>query len=335
MFAVLSVKHQKFPVKFRGCMSTEKSAWFKTVLRLQGSVVPAVLPRAIVCGVFAIFVSVFDRFVFNLSISAADGIIPSIVLGLLLVFRTNTAYERFWEGRKLWGSMVNASRNLARQIWVSVEEREPTDKEAKIAALKLLAAFTVSTKLHLRSEPINEELDTLISQSRFQKLKLMNNPPLEIAFWIEDYLQLQYQRNYLNTYQLNSLKNLLNDLVDCLGGCERILKTPIPLAYAIHLKQLLLLYCFSLPFGMVEDFGLYTGLIVALISFTLLGIEEIGIEIENPFGHDPNDLPLDAICSNLQRNMEDLITLVPTVRTLPTTAMEEISLQGKFNGGKE
>lgn len=308
-------------------MNTEKPAWFRAVLRLQGSVLPTVLPRAMVCGGFGLFITIIHKFFYPLYFPSLESIIPSLVLGLLLVFRTNTAYERFWEGRKLWGSIVNAMRNLARQIWVSVEEREPKDKEGKIAALHLLVAFAMATKLHLRGEQINSELAGLISQYHYQKLKLMNNPPLEIAFWIEDYLQKQYERNCLNIYQLNSLKDLLNILVDCLGGCERILKTPIPLAYAIHLKQLLLLYCLSLPFQMVEQAGWSTGFIVALISFTLLGIEEIGIEIENPFGNDPNDLPLDGICANIQRNIEDLITLAPSVRDWKTTQTDENHLK--------
>jgi putative membrane protein len=115
----------------------------------------------------------------------------------------------------------------------------------------------------------------------------------------------------LNIYQLSDMHKLLDLLVDMLGGCERILRTPMPIAYAIHLKQLLLLYCLSLPFQMVSSIQWWTGPVVALISFTLFGIEEIGIEIENPFGHDPNDLPLDAICATIQRNIEDLITLAP------------------------
>ncbi|MCL1463757.1 bestrophin family protein [Argonema galeatum] len=308
-------------------MITERQPWFKAVFQLQGSVVPAVLPRVIVCGVFGFVISILHLFAFHLYMPTLASVIPSIVLGLLLVFRTNTAYERFWEGRKFWGNIVNAVRNLARQIWVSVEEREPKDKNAKISALRLLVAFAVATKLHLRSEPIDSDLEGLISQSRYQKLKSMNNPPLEIAFWIEDYLQEQYERNCLDSYQLNSLKELLNILVDCLGGCERIIKTPIPLAYAIHLKQLLLLYCFSLPFQMVDDFGLFTGLIVSLVSFTLLGVEEIALEIENPFGHDPNDLPLDAICATMQRNIEDLITLAPSVRDWKTTKIEDLSVK--------
>jgi len=102
-------------------------------------------------------------------------------------------------------------------------------------------------------------------------------------------------------------------MIEALSGCERILRTPMPLAYAIHLKQLLLLYSLALPFQMVKDLGWGTAPVVALISFTLFGIEEIGIEIENPFGHDANDLPLDNICATIQRNIEDLISLSPSV----------------------
>ncbi len=179
----------------------------------------------------------------------------------------------------------------------------------------MLVAFCVATKLHLRQEPLNDELRALLPSHQFQKLKQMNHPPLEIAFWIGDYLQQQYERNLLNIHQLTAMHKLLDLMVDALGSCERILKTPMPLAYAIHLKQLLLLYCLSLPFQMVGSLGWWTGPIVSLISFTLFGIEEIGIEIENPFGHDPNDLPLDAICATMLRNIEDLITLTPNSET--------------------
>jgi putative membrane protein len=144
----------------------------------------------------------------------------------------------------------------------------------------------------------------------------MNNPPLEVAFWIGDYLQHQYNRSCLNSYQLVSMQGLLNILVDNLGSCERILRTPMPLAYAIHLKQLLLLYCLLLPFQIVEELGWWTGLISALVSFTLLGIEAIGLEIENPFGYDENDLPLDTICTTMKRNIDDLTSLTPTVHKL-------------------
>ncbi|MBD1904575.1 hypothetical protein NDI37_23235 [Funiculus sociatus GB2-A5] len=305
-------------------MDREKEKWFQVALRLRGSVISAVLPRVILCGTFGFFVALLHKFGVSVSMPFLSALIPNIVLGLLLVFRTNTAYERFWEGRKAWGSIVNSVRNLSRQIWVSIDEKEPKDRENKISALRLLIAFAIATKLHLRSEPVNSELEPFMSQSRYFKLKTMNNPPLEVAFWIGDYLQEQYTHKHLNAHQLTALQSLINILVDNLGACERILRTPIPIAYAIHLKQLLLLYCLALPFQMVKDLTWWTGPIVALISFTLFGIEEIGIEIENPFGHDANDLPLDAICATMKRNIEDLISLAPSVRDWNKTGIEQM-----------
>ena len=294
-------------------MSRDRPPWFKSALQVRLSVIPSILPRVLLCGGFGVFISLLHFFKLPVSLPILSSIVPSIVLGLLLVFRTNTAYDRFWEGRKFWGMLINNVRNLARRIWVAIEEKDPQDIELKKSALRLLPAFAVAMKLHLRQEAVNPELEPLMSPAQYQKLKSMNNPPLEIAFWIEDYLHEQYERNCLDVYQLTGMKDLISSMIDVLGGCERILKTPIPLAYAIHLKQLLLLYCLALPFQMVNDLAWGTGPVVALISFTLFGIEEIGIEIENPFEHDTNDLPLDSICATMQRNIGDLISLSPSI----------------------
>ena len=234
-------------------MSRDRPPWFKSALQVRLSVIPSILPRVLLCGGFGVFISLLHFFKLPVSLPILSSIVPSIVLGLLLVFRTNTAYDRFWEGRKFWGMLINNVRNLARRIWVAIEEKDPQDIELKKSALRLLPAFAVAMKLHLRQEAVNPELEPLMSPAQYQKLKSMNNPPLEIAFWIEDYLHEQYERNCLDVYQLSGMKDLISSMIDVLGGCERILKTPIPLAYAIHLKQLLLLYCLALPFQMVND----------------------------------------------------------------------------------
>ena len=293
-------------------MKSEKFRWFRVALQIRGSVIPAIFNRVLYCGLFGVFISLLHYFNFSVSQPILESVIPSIVLGLLLVFRTNTAYDRYWEGRKCWGSLINNVRNLARQIWINVEEKLIEDRQNKILNMRLLVAFAVAAKLHLRSEQINTELEELMTISKYFKLKTMNNPPLEVAFWIGDYLQQQYKSGLLNIHHLVAMQELLNKMVNDLGGCERILKTPMPLAYAIHLKQLLLIYCLLLPFQLVSTLGWWTGAIVSLISFTLLGIEEIGIEIENTFGYDANDLPLDAICNTMLRNIDDLTTLTPT-----------------------
>lgn len=285
--------------------------WFRFLFQWRGSVIPGVLPRTLVCAAFGWLISGLYMLGVPVSISVLGSIVPSIVLGLLLVFRTNTAYERYWEGRKLWGELVNTSRNLARQIWVAVHENTQSDRIAKIQTLHLLVAFAQSTKLHLRDKPLEDEFAKLVTPQQFAELQQMHHPPLEVAFWIADYLQSCFNKKQLNAYQLSAMLIQVDTLVNDLGGCERILKTPIPLAYAIHLKQLLLLYCLALPFQLVGALQWWTAIVVGLISFAVFGIEEIGIEIENPFGDDPNDLPLDAICETMARNIEDLITLTP------------------------
>ncbi len=138
-------------------MAIKKIHWILSALKLKGSVIPSILNRVIWCGFFGFLVSVAFYFKLPVSHQVLGTVILSIVLGLLLVFRTNTAYERFWEGRKLWGSLVNNTRNLSRLIWVSIIEIEPKDRTNKINALRLIVAFAVATKLHLRSESVSRD----------------------------------------------------------------------------------------------------------------------------------------------------------------------------------
>lgn len=305
-------------------MNREKREWFKVLISWKGSVIPAIFPRVLFCGGFGFFISLLYQWGIPLALpDVAGGIVPSIVLVLLLVFRTNTAYDRFWEGRKAWGTLINTVRNLARTMWISIAENQPEDRSNKILNIRLLVAFAVATKLHLRGEPVNWELANLMPSEYYEKLKRINNPPLELAFWIGDYLQQQYEQGNINAYQLTAMSKLLDIMVDVLGICERILKTPIPLAYSIHLRQLLLIYCLTLPFELVDELQLLTAPLVSLISFMIFGIEEIGIEIENPFGRDSNDLPLEEICRTMQVNIEELISLRLSVRYSPTTNSPE------------
>lgn len=292
-------------------MNSKKRKIFKIAFRLNESVIPSIIKQVLRCGAFGLFISILSYYKIPVSAKALVGVVPSIVLGLLLVFRTNTAYDRFWEGRKAWGSIVNNIRNLSRLIWVAIGENDPSHRQEKEQALKLLVAFAMATKLHLRSHPIDDRIAELVSPSQFAKLQQMNNPPLEIAFWVSDYLQSQYEQGRISLYQMNELQSTLNGLVDNLGACERILRTPMPLAYAIHLKQLLFIYCLLLPFQIVDDLKWWTAMATSLVSFTLFGIEAIGVEIENPFGNDANDLPLDTICNTIERNIIDLMSIEP------------------------
>jgi putative membrane protein len=287
----------------------KKFHWLKLALTVRGSVIPAVFAQVLFCGGFGLLISILFEWKIPVSFKSLGVVIPSIVLGLLLVFRTNTAYERFWEGRKAWGQLVNTVRNLARQILIAIPTPEPDDRNQKINALNLLIAFPIALKLHLRSEPIDRELTDLLSPAQSEHLQKIDNIPFAVIFWIGEYLENQYRQGNLDRHQLVNAIEVLNSVADTAGICERILKTPIPLAYAVHLKQLVLIYCLLLPFQLVADLQWWTGPVVALISFTLFGIEEIGMEIENPFGRDYNDLPLDRICKTIELNVNELIDI--------------------------
>jgi putative membrane protein len=287
--------------------SNQRNSWLKKIFIFQGSIFPGVWQPSLFCGIFATLISFLYSKQLPVYQPILGSVIPSIVLALLLVFRTNTAYERFWEGRKLWAGTVNTISNLAWQIWVAVDEIEPRDREYKIAALRLLSAFAISKKLFLRYKPASEELKPWVLPSQYKVLQNIQNMPLEITSWLGDYLQQQHKRGLLTVNQVASIHALMNNLMDNVGGCERILKTPIPPAYVIHLNQLLLIYCLILPFNFVKELGWWTGIFVAIVSFALFGIEEIGVEIENPFGYDHNDLPLDNICQTIQTNIEEFI----------------------------
>ena len=288
--------------------------WFRSAFQIKGSVVIDVLPRTIVCALFALLITVLQNSGYQLEVPFLGSLIPSIVLSLLLVFRTNTAYERFWEGRKAWGSLINTTRNLARLMLVAISEDYYSDRQEKITAMRLLPAFAIAVKQHLRNAPLADDpvIEDILTPNQLDKLQTVGVPPLLIAVWINQYLQSAYVKGQVDRYQLTQMNRFISDMVDSLGICERIQRTPMPLAYAIHLKQLLLIYCLSLPFQMVARMGWYTAPLTGLISFTLLGIEEIGLQIEDPFGLDPNDLPLDNLCRVMARNIDDIVRLTDT-----------------------
>ncbi|WP_414584783.1 bestrophin family protein [Scytonema sp. PCC 10023] len=311
-----NVAKRSFRERF-GLYTGEEHSAIKVTLRLTESVLQAILPWVILWGGYGFLISLLNYYgktsKFNIDIKAIPNVVITlnIVLSLLLIFRTNTAHDRFWEARKLWGGMVNTVRNLTRRISIVIQERQPEDRTEKETMLRLVVAFAVAMKLHLRREPVNSELASLMSSSKYETLQEVNHPPLQIAYWVGDYFQHQHQRECVDVMELNALHSLLDELVNLLGGCERILKTPVPLVYTITLKMLLTIYFLLLPWQLVSGFTWWTGPIVAFLSCILLAIDEIGAEIEQPFGQDPNDLPLDVICKVMLRNTYDLCSSCP------------------------
>ncbi|WP_254217332.1 bestrophin family protein [Synechococcus sp. CCY 9618] len=288
-----------------------KADWASTIAQIQGSILPAVLPRVLVfCGLATIIsglhASGFPIYLEKLG-DLTTNVIYNLVLGLLVVFRTNTSYDRFWEGRKAWGALVVNIRNLAQELQVGIANAASSSE--KQAMIRLLSAFAIATRLHLRNEDMSDELKALITPIQAQQLEISKHRPLVIIFWIRHYLQTQLSLDNINDNQLTAANTMLGSLVEGITGCERIITTPIPIAYRVFLKRLILIYCIGLPFRIVPDIAWWSIPMMAFISFLLLGVEEVGRELENPFGYHANDLPLDDICSAIINNVESTLTL--------------------------
>lgn len=215
-----------------------------------------------------------------------------LVISLLLVFRTNTAYERWWEGRKLWGSQVNTSRNLALKLDAFLPDGH-ADRPLLAAAI---GDYALVLKDHLRGHK-----PEYVAAS-------VQHPPNHMAQRIFRAVHRLYRNGDLNGDQLLMLNNDLSAFADICGACERIQKTPIPYSYSLFLKKFIFAYIISMPFCFAPQFGYWTILLTLFVFYVLTSLELIAEEVENPFGEDANDLPTDQFAANIARNVHELLT---------------------------
>ncbi|KAI8907018.1 Bestrophin/UPF0187, partial [Powellomyces hirtus] len=286
---------------------------------VSGSVIPSILITTTFVTLWGVFWTVLymqfpnswlKRFIPDSNILVT---IISVVMGLLLVFRNNTAYDRYWEGRRLLGTLETQVRNMSRFIWIGVNVRNAHDGLEKRGAMNLLIAFMYSTKRYLRNElgvyyedvyPYISHLPDFAPDAGQPDVK---NLPLEITHHLSGFIMKARQTEQIDVSQLGCMNNALNTMVDCFTGFERIRGTPLPFAYGIHLKQTLMLYLLSLPFQLLKKSEWSTIPVQFLAAFTLLGLEAIGGEIENPFGFDANDLPIDNICAMIHQEITGIM----------------------------
>ncbi len=280
--------------------------WLRLLFQLRGSVLPVLLPRILFVGAVGVVAAwLFDTR--GIKIPTIAHTLVGLALGLLLVFRTNTSYDRYWEGRRLLRMMVNRCRDLTRQIvaWVGDDAGGARAERARL--VRHIAALYALSRQHLRDERNLDDLGDLLTAEERAELAPVAARPTHAAAWITCALTRLADAGRLSEQRLQLLDGNLTSLIDSWGGCERILRTPIPFAYAQHIKTFLLLFCLSAPFAMVETMGWLTPLASALLAFALYGIDEIGVEIEDPFGTDPNDLPLDRIGEVIVRDTTALL----------------------------
>ncbi|SMD35385.1 putative membrane protein [Reichenbachiella faecimaris] len=226
--------------------------------------------------------------------------ILGIVLGFFLVFRTNGAYDRWWEGRKVWGELVNNTRNLAIKFSIMV----PKSHAEREYITDCIAAYAKALKEHLR-EGVPAEMAT----EMVEKLKMDNldHIPNAIAKRLIGITNLLKKDKTIDQEQYRVLDEQLVALTDIMGKCERIRNTPIPYSYSMFMKKFIFTFIATLPFAFVTVYHYWTILIVVLILYILMSIELLAEEIEDPFGSDINDLPTDILAGKIEKNVREIM----------------------------
>jgi putative membrane protein len=223
-------------------------------------------------------------------------------ISMLLVFRTNTAYDRWWEGRKLWGSLVNNSRNLAIKLNVMLHEN---DLASRTFFKQIIPLYALSLQRHLHKESTLFELDEK-AHPELPNLNSVQHVPNKVAESIIKKIHLLYKEQKISGEQLLFLNNELQSFTDVCGACERIKNTPIPYSYSAFIKKFIFIYVLSLPLGLAFTLGLYAIPVTTFIFYVLASLELIAEEIEDPFGKDSNDLPMVKMAENIKKNVNDI-----------------------------
>ncbi|WEW61014.1 hypothetical protein PRK78_006503 [Emydomyces testavorans] len=327
--------HRRGTYPFSKSHRSKPRRWPLVLRFIKGAVHSAILIPLVCHALFTVLVVCLDKYVYD-SLGLPPTIIPSlsIVVGLILVFRNQTSYNRFWDGRNALTTVYTAARNLTRTILVnSYNQNRPltaAERQDIERTIRVLVAFPYAVKHYLRTEwsagwseqPFlgNMEngngMDGWSSTQEYAGLLPTGfecleddglSIPVQLSYFVEGFIRRGVERGWYDAPGASQMGNQVSMLVDAYGKMETIKLTPIPIAHLIHQKQVLALFGCVLPFAMVDDMGWWAVPIVSLVIFTLYGIEGIGSQLEDPFGYDRNDIKMDAIVEDGRVEIEAVL----------------------------
>jgi putative membrane protein len=279
--------------------------WFTFIFRIhKADTFRTLFPIMLAIGLYSGLIGYLEVEYFQLlennyikNITIMHGML-GFVISLLLVFRTNTAYDRWWEGRKLWGSLVNNSRNFAIKLSVILE-----DEKDRNYFRKMIPSYASILHKHLNDDDTSKQLfDDVDLEIDHHKHK-----PNQVAKMLFQKINDLYVSKKITGDQLIILNAEVASFTEICGACERIKNTPIPYSYSAFIKKFIFFYVMTLPFGYSLSLGYYVAPVVVFIFYVLASLELIAEEIEDPFGADENDLPTQKIAMNIKKHVEELI----------------------------
>lgn len=282
-------------------------SWFSLIFDVYSRyVIKLLFPLLLFVGVFTTLLIFLMVDVFGIHYDGTIGFhsILGVILGLFLVFRINTAYDRWWEGRKQWGALVNDCRHLAIKIAAFLPKDNVEDREF---FRRMIPNVVFAMKEHLRDSILVGEMDTI--NEDYQKIIISSkHRPNKIAGLLYERVMTLRKKEVFSAEELFLLDKELKGFTDIIGACERIKNTPIPYSFSMFIKKFLFIYSCTLPISFMWGLHYWTVPVVMLSFYFLVSVELISEEIEDPFGKDINDLPLDELSVKIKRNIQEILT---------------------------
>lgn len=276
----------------------EPKHFMKTALSWSGSVTPRVLPRVVVAALYSLAVVYLAKLFPQFSIPITPFEYSGAVLGLLLVLRVNQGIDRWWEARKIWGSIVNQSRNLA----IIGYEYTPKGETGR-QFLRWVAAWPHVMRESLRKETALLETERLLGLEEANRIRSAGHMPTYVGARLAKWL-MQLRTLGLDDFAFQRAERERAILIDDIGACERIRNTPMPYVLAVKTRRFIFLFLLLLPLALIERAEWLTPLVVALASYPLFSLDEIGAELQNPFSpRNLSHLPLTGICNTIEANV--------------------------------
>jgi ion channel-forming bestrophin family protein len=281
----------------------DRNRWFNAVFSWRGTALRRARWRVLSMTLYALSIQAayevgvslagvkFESF---FGLEPGQHAVVGALLGFLIVFRMNASNNRYWEGRTAWGQIINASRNLVRVGVVY------TDRGAELA--DLVSGYVECLRHSLQGNHEMAELAVYLPDELTQQVTRYGNPPTRVALAITAWIEREYREGQLNPMIVRHMEDQLASLVNAQGSCERILKTPLPFAYVVMVKQLIFVYLLSLPFAVGNLSGWWSPVLMAIIGLSLFGIEEASVETEDPFGKDENCLDMETFTMGIARD---------------------------------
>lgn len=235
------------------------------------------------------------------AVEGAPFTLIGIALSIFLAFRNNASYERWWEGRKLWGQLIHLCRTFSRQTLLL--SGEGGDEKTRPYLLRLVIGFAHAVVPHLRGTSDHSAAEKFLGEADLVGIRQNGWHPSAILRLVSEELVRQRAAGRLTDIDFQMLDGTIDQMEAALAGCERIRNTPLPFAYMLLLHRTAYLFCFLLPFGYADVLGWVTPFVVALIAYTFFGLDALGEELEDPFGEEPNDLPITALATVIELNL--------------------------------